>query len=92
MEYLLRRRGGTRVYLSLRPGAAIAALLTPEEISALIEELGEGQQELPPITKLIRVQRNLRIRSESGCLTSGELAVRYGVSHRQVRNIRAQRS
>lgn len=95
---LLEARGGT--YISLQTGrqwrwqdTALSQLVGQEAADAFRNEFeGESVILLPKADSILRQVRDREIRAAGGEVSVRDLALRYGMSERQVYNIRAESS
>lgn len=84
--------GGRPKYIPKYPQrTALAKLLPPEALAALISRFAGAALEIPKADHFLRQLRNLKIQEESGNgLSRTVLADKYGLSLRQIGNIRRQ--
>jgi Mor family transcriptional regulator len=88
---LLRRRGGTRIYLPAPEGiggSVLAEIVGEENARVLAASFGPGDADLPSGSAYARRDRDNRIIEASASGASlGDISAYHGLTRRQVRNI-----
>jgi hypothetical protein len=89
---LLRAFGGGRINVPLTADGAVTlrAVLTDAELAALAASVFAGERlELPTLDKLVRQVRDAQIRADLQRQPLDAVARQWGLSRKQVKNIRA---
>lgn len=92
MLALVEHYGGVRLYVPVRfdPDHALVKVLGHGAAAKLIEQYGGLDHfDVPRAVRAIDAVRNAAIRAEYGELSQGQLARRYRLTERQIRNILA---
>ena len=89
---LIERFGGTRLYV---PGAkrltedhVIARTIGLAAARAIVKIWGEDRLEIPRAARALRLARNRAVRRESSTLSVPKLALKWGLTERQIYQIR----
>jgi len=87
---LVEHYGGVRLYVPVKydPGHPIAKLLGGESFLKLIDAYGgEEHFDIPKADRAMIALRNRRIREDYSVMSQRQLALKYGLTERQIRNI-----
>lgn len=86
---LVAKYGGVRLYVpkTLRPDHDLVAIINRELAETMIDRFGEEVLEIPKALLANVALRNITIKQEYEVLSQRQLAIKYNLTERQVRNI-----
>ncbi|MBP9871005.1 MAG: hypothetical protein KBC53_05845 [Nitrosomonas sp.] len=86
---LVAKYGGVRLYVpkTLRPDHDLVAIINRELAETMIDRFGGEVLEIPKALLANVALRNITIKQEYEVLSQRQLAIKYNLTERQVRNI-----